>query len=160
MARDPHSSKIFKNTQEASVELERQINNGAAMEKFSEMIALMGGPSNFGNDFGRYLPESTAVIEVCASASGYLEGWDGQLLGNIVVKLGGGRLVETDKVDHAVGFSDIVSVGTKLLKGTPILKIHAARIDHAESAKIQVLQAMKVSDTPPKEAELVLKRVT
>ncbi|GIR45104.1 MAG: hypothetical protein CM15mP54_19580 [Paracoccaceae bacterium] len=44
-------------------------------------------------------------------------------------------------------------------KGTPILKIHAARIDHAESAKIQVLKAMKVSDTPPKEAELVLKRV-
>ena len=78
---------------------------------------------------------------------------------NIVVKLGGGRLAETDKVDHAVGFSDIVSVGTKLLKGTPILKIHAARIDHAESAKIQVLKAIKVSDTPPKEAELVLKRV-
>ena len=46
--------------------------------------------------------ESTAVIEVCASASGYLVGWDGQFLGNIVVKLGGGRLVETDKVDHAV----------------------------------------------------------
>jgi thymidine phosphorylase len=153
------AQKIFKNTQEASVELEKQINNGAAMEKFSEMIALMGGPSNFGNDFGRYLPESTAVIEVCASASGYLVGWDGQFLGNIVVKLGGGRLVETDKVDHSVGFSDIVSVGTKLSKGTPILKIHAARIDHAESAKIQVLKAMKVSDTPPKEAALVLKRV-
>ena len=40
------------------------------------------------------------------------------------------------------------------------MKIHVSRIDHAESAKIQVLQAMKVSDTPPKEAELVLKRVT
>ena len=35
------AQKLFKNTQQASVELERQINNGAAMEKFSEMIALM-----------------------------------------------------------------------------------------------------------------------
>ena len=124
------------------------------------MIALMGGPINFGQDFNRYLPEATAVIEVFAPQAGYLAQWDGQSLGNIVVKLGGGRLVETDQVDHAVGFSEIASIGTKLSKGSPILKIHAARIDHAEEAKRQVLAAFKLSDSAPKETELVLKRIT
>ncbi len=154
------AQKIYNNISQATTELERNLNSGAALKKFSEMISLMGGPINFGQDFNRYLPEATAVIEVFAPDAGYLAQWDGQSLGNIVVKLGGGRLVETDQVDHAVGFSEIASIGTKLSKGSPILKIHAARIDHAEEAKRQVLAAFKLSDSAPKETELVLKRIT
>ena len=154
------AQKIYNNISQATNELERNLNSGAALKKFSEMISLMGGPINFGQDFNRYLPEATAVIEVFSPEAGYLAQWDGQSLGNIVVKLGGGRLVETDQVDHAVGFSEIASIGTKLSKGSPILKIHAARIDHAEEAKRQVLAAFKLSDSAPKETELVLKRIT
>ena len=154
------AQKIYNNISQATNELERNLNIGAALKKFSEMISLMGGPINFGQDFNRYLPEATAVIEVFAPEAGYLAQWDGRSLGNIVVKLGGGRLVETDQVDHAVGFSEIASIGTKLSKGSPILKIHAARIDHAEEAKRQVLAAFKLSDSAPKETELVLKRIT
>ena len=154
------AQKIYNNISQATNELERNLNSGAALKKFNEMISLMGGPINFGQDFNRYLPEATAVIEVFAPEAGYLAQWDGRSLGNIVVKLGGGRLVETDQVDHAVGFSEIVSIGTKLSKGSPILKIHAARIDHAEEAKRQVLAAFKLSDSAPKETELVLKRIT
>jgi len=154
------AQKIYKNISQATNELERNLNSGAALKKFSEMIYLMGGPINFGQDYNRYLPEATAVIEVFAPDAGYLAQWDGQSLGNIVVKLGGGRLVETDQVDHAVGFSDIARIGTKLSKGSPILKIHAARIDHAEEAKRQVLSAFKLSDSAPKETDLVLKRIT
>ena len=154
------AQKIYNNISQATNELERNLNSGAALKKFSEMISLMGGPINFGQDFNRYLPEATAVIEVFAPEAGYLAQWDVRSLGNIVVKLGGGRLVETDQVDHAVGFSEIASIGTKLSKGSPILKIHAARIDHAEEAKRQVLAAFKLSDSAPKETELVLKRIT
>jgi thymidine phosphorylase len=154
------AQKIYNNISQATNELERNLNSGAALKKFSEMIFLMGGPINFGQDFNRYLPEATAVIEVFAPEAGYLAQWDGRSLGNIVVKLGGGRLVETDQVDHAVGFSEIASIGTKLSKGSPILKIHATRIDHAEEAKRQVLAAFKLSDSAPKETELVLKRIT
>ena len=154
------AQKIYNNISQATNELERNLNSGAALKKFSEMISLMGGPINFGQDFNRYLPEATAVIEVFAPEAGYLAQWDGRSLGNIVVKLGGGRLVETDQVDSAVGFSEIASIGTKLSKGSPILKIHATRIDHAEEAKRQVLAAFKLSDSAPKETELVLKRIT
>jgi len=154
------AQKIYENFSQATHELERNLDCGAALKKFSEMISLIGGPINFGQDFNRYLPEATAVIEVLAPEAGYLAKWDGQSLGNIVVKLGGGRLVETDQVNHAVGFSDIVSIGTKLSKGSPILKVHAARIDHAEEAKRQVLKAFKLTDSAPKETDLVLKRIT
>jgi thymidine phosphorylase len=123
------AQKIYNNISQAANALERNLNSGAALKKFSEMIFLMGGPINFGQDFNRYLPEATAVIEVFAPEAGYLAQWDGRSLGNIVVKLGGGRLVETDQVDHAVGFSEIASIGTKLSKGSPILKIHATKLN-------------------------------
>jgi len=154
------AQKIYKNITQATNELERNLNSGAALKKFGEMISLMGGPINFEKDFNRYLPEATTVIEVFAPKAGYLAQWDGQSLGNIVVKLGGGRLVETDQIDHAVGLSDIASIGTKLSKGSPILKIHATRLDHAEEAKRQVLTAFKLTDSAPKETDLVLKRIT
>ena len=154
------AQKIYKNITQATNELERSLNSGAALKKFGEMISLMGGPINFEKDFNRYLPEATTVIEVFAPKAGYLAQWDGQSLGNIVVKLGGGRLVETDQIDHAVGLSDIASIGTKLSKGSPILKIHATRLDHAEEAKKQVLTAFKLTDSAPKETDLVLKRIT
>ena len=154
------TQKIYKNISQATNELERNLNSGAALKKFGEMISLMGGPINFEKDFNRYLPEATTVIEVFSPKAGYLAQWDGQSLGNIVVKLGGGRLVETDQIDHAVGLSDIASIGTKLSKGSPILKIHATRLDHAEEAKRQVLTAFKLTDSAPKETDLVLKRIT
>ena len=46
----------------------------------------------------------------------------------ISVNLGGGRKVETDTVNPAVGISDIVSIRTKLERKKPIAKIHATRI--------------------------------
>ena len=45
------AQKIYKNISQATNELERNLNSGAALKKFSEMIYLMGGPINFVQDY-------------------------------------------------------------------------------------------------------------
>ena len=46
-------------------------------------------------------------------------------LGLAVVELGGGRIVENDKINPAVGISGIARLGTYLEKDQPIAVIHA-----------------------------------
>ena len=68
------------------------------------------------------------------TAPGTVTEIDGEALGLAVIGLGGGRQVETDVVDPAVGFSDLAPLGQKLTKGDVIGVVHAARSDQADRA--------------------------
>ncbi|MEM8581169.1 MAG: thymidine phosphorylase, partial [Pseudomonadota bacterium] len=77
---------------------------------------------------------------------------DTRALGRTVVALGGGRQRETDRIDLAVGISEIVPLGTQVSKGTPLARVHAAREDAARTA-VRDIQASfqigaEVSDAP------------
>jgi thymidine phosphorylase len=135
------------------------IRNGAAAEKFSAMVYAMGGPVRFGEDWMRFLPEAPVIREVTAPGSGVVTAIDGEALGLAVVALGGGRQVETDLVNPAVGLSDVVVLGATVTKGQPLARVHAAREGQADAAAKAVLAALKLGTTavaPP----LVLEHVT
>ena len=135
------------------------LESGAAAETFGKMIAGMGGPSNFIEHWKRFLPEASVILEVKSDRRGYVNGWDSEALGMICVNLGGGRKVETDTIDPAVGISDIAPIGTYLQKGRPIAKIHAARIESAERAARQVLNSLLVTENIPTKRPLVMDKV-
>ena len=59
--------------------------------------------------------------------TGFVGSIDGEALGLAVVELGGGRQVEGDEIDPAVGISDLVRLGTRVQQGQPLCRIHAAR---------------------------------
>jgi len=80
---------------------------------------------------------------------------DGEALGLAVVDLGGGRQVESDLVDPAVGLSDVATLGAKIEKGQPLARVHAAREGQADRAASAVRQAVALSDTPPVKQTLV-----
>jgi thymidine phosphorylase len=71
-----------------------------AMERFARMVALMGGPSRVTREG---LPAAPVVAEVLAEESGVVSAFDGEALGLAVVRLGGGRVRETDPVDPRWG---------------------------------------------------------
>jgi thymidine phosphorylase len=80
------------------------------------------------------LPVRSPVIqEVPSPATGVIQGWNAQALGEVVVDLGGGRRIEADKIDPAVGLDQILRIGTNVTRGQPLARVHAARIDHAQS---------------------------
>lgn len=136
------------------------IANGAAAEKFGAMVYAMGGPVHFVEDWARFLPEAPVIREVAAPAAGTVTAIDGEALGLTVVELGGGRQVETDVVNPAVGLSDVVSIGDTLTKGQPLARVHAAREAQADAAVKAVRSAITIGDGPARTPALILEHIT
>ena len=141
------------------VKLHKQLKKGYAAETFARMVCAMGGPTNFVDDWSQHLPEAPVISEVFAPMEGYISGWNSEALGLCTVNLGGGRRVETDKINPAVGLSNIAAIGTRINKGKPIARIHAAGPDTADRAAKQVLGALKISDHPPQSQSLIIEKI-
>lgn len=124
------------------------ISSGEAMERFARMITAMGGPPDMAEDWHTHLPKAPVVGEVTAPASGHINAIDGEALGLAVVGLGGGRRVETDRVDPSVGFSEMVGLGDKVERGDPLCVLHAADEDAAMEAAIAVQKAITIGEQP------------
>ncbi|WP_171207944.1 MULTISPECIES: thymidine phosphorylase [unclassified Ruegeria] len=136
------------------------IRDGRAAERFGRMMAAVGGPVHFVDNWARFLPEANVIQEVKAPRAGYITAKDGEALGLAVVALGGGRQVESDEIDPAVGLSGLLRLGDRVTKGAPLAVIHAAREDAAQAASQAVLNAITLSDAPVEVPPLVHERLT
>lgn len=125
------------------------LRSGAAAERFGQMVAAQGGPVRFVEDWARFLPEANVIREVSAREDAYIAAYDGEALGLAVVALGGGRQVESDVIDPAVGLSGLPRLGTRIARGQPLAMIHAGREDAAQRAEAAVRAAITLSDRPP-----------
>ncbi|AVO38753.1 thymidine phosphorylase [Pukyongiella litopenaei] len=135
------------------------IADGRAAERFGRMVAAQGGPLAFVDNWRRFLPEATVIREVPARRSGVVAAIDGEALGLAVVGLGGGRQVESDTVDPAVGLSGIVRLGVRVDKGQPLAVIHAAREDAADAAAAGLGRAITLADAAPPVPDLIHERI-
>lgn len=132
----------------AEKKLKDAISSGRAMTNFSEMIALMGGPPDMAEDWRTHLPKARVIGDVAAPEAGYISAIDGEALGLVVVALGGGRRVESDRINPAVGLTDVVSLGAKIAQNQPLCTIHAASDEAAEEAAQAILQAITIGKKP------------
>lgn len=123
------------------------IKEGRAATQFGRMVAAMGGPVHFVENWQRFLPEATVIREVSALQSGHIAAIDGEALGLAVVSLGGGRHIETDKIDPRVGLTQVVRLGAKVRKGQPLAVVHASRPDDADRAVAAVRAAISLSES-------------
>ncbi len=145
--------------QVARRKLEKSLTSGAAMERFARMVTALGGPPDMAQDWQTHLPKAPVVGEVPARAAGVIAAIDGEALGLAVVGLGGGRRVETDRIDPSVGLSDVVGLGRKVERGQPLAVIHAADEDSAEAAAHAVLAAITIGEAAP-QPDLIRERVS
>jgi thymidine phosphorylase len=150
---------LAKDAGDGAEKMRAAIRNGQAAEVFGRMVAAQGGPVQFVENWARFLPEAPVIREVTAPADGYVSAINGHALGLAVVELGGGRQVESDVVDPAVGLSEVAVLGAKVQKGQPLARIHAAREGAADVAAEAVLGAIALGETPPDLPPLVHERV-
>jgi thymidine phosphorylase len=133
------SSGVEGNIAKAAVLASQAIASGKALETFARMVAGLGGPTDFIENVERYVPRAAVELTVEAPMAGILTACNARDIGMSVISLGGGRLHPADSIDHSVGFSKILPLGTRVEKGTPIAVIHARDEASAQEARAGLL---------------------
>ena len=121
--------------------------NGAAFQKFREMVQAQGGDVAQVDD-PSLLPQARYVEPIFAPQTGTIAQMDTGAIGWSAVHLGAGRLVKTDKIDHAVGFVLPCAVGDFFNEGEAIGTVHANDRDKLEKARAEIIAAIRWSDEP------------
>jgi thymidine phosphorylase len=135
------------------------ITSGQAAEIFGEMVAALGGPMDFTERWRDRLPAARVMADVHPGQAGVVQAIDTRALGEAVVHLGGGRLKGGDKLDLAVGLSDIARIGDLVDDHTPVARIHAASETAATALAKQVSAAFTLGDSLPKAPTLIHERI-
>ncbi|MFW8593399.1 thymidine phosphorylase [Cribrihabitans neustonicus] len=135
------------------------LTDGRAADRFARMIAALGGPADFAERWRDHLPRAEVTRVVKAPAGGHVAAIDGEALGLAVVRLGGGRMVESDRIHPGVGISDIARLGQPVEPGDPLARIHAATDAAAGEAEAAVLAAFTLG-TAPDPLPLVHERIS
>lgn len=131
----------------AMLMLEEKIRNGEALEKFKEMVRLHGGDVSALEDFKK-LPTAKTIQPMLSPRTGYIAGVDAEKIGKAVLLLGAGRMKTTDKVDHAVGATELLKIGEQVSKGDPLLTMHINSKDRLAEAEKLFMDAFTFSDAP------------
>ena len=80
-------------------------------------------------------------------------------MGVAVMQLGGGRRRADDKIDYAVGLTDIAGIGESVGSDNLLCRVHARSPAAAEEAAAAIRHAMIVADAPAQETPLIYQRV-
>lgn len=139
----------------AKGKVEAAITSGNAAEVFSRMVAGLGGPADFLDNYPEYLPRAEIQKPVFAVGKGYLAQVDAHAIGNVIIELGGGRQRLGDALNPAVGLSDVARIGEALGPDRPLALVHAAGDQDAQFAAGLIRDACTVSSDPPVERPIV-----
>lgn len=129
------------------------LEDGSAASVFAEMVAELGGPVDFVDRWPDRLPAAPVMMDVHPGQGGVVTAIDTRALGEVVVQLGGGRMREDDRIDPAVGLSDIARLGAQVDDATPLARIHTGDEDKGRAVAARLRRAFTLSDsaidTPP-----------
>ncbi|MFO1209224.1 MAG: thymidine phosphorylase [Amaricoccus sp.] len=139
--------------------MKRVFASGAAAERFDRMVAALGGPHGFLDDFEAHLGGAPEVGEVTAGRAGFVTAIDTRALGIAVIELGGGRRHHGDAIDHAVGLEGLLGLGASVESDTPLARIHAAGEAGRHAAAARVRGAYVIGEAAPEVGPLVIDRI-
>ena len=137
----------------------KALDSGAAAERFGRMVAALGGPADFVEAMDRHLLRAPVKLAVTAAQTGHVSAIATREIGLAVAALGGGRTRPEQKIDHAVGLSDLLPIGTAVGKGDRLAMVHARTEDEARIAADTVRAAYVVGEEAPAPHETVLRRI-
>ncbi|MGZ9723361.1 thymidine phosphorylase [Rhizobium miluonense] len=150
---------IAASTAEAEGRAREALASGKAAEVFGRMVYGLGGPVDLLENPDRYLVSAPVQTPVLAAADGWLGACDARAIGVSVIDLGGGRRRPQDKIDHRVGFSDILPLGTKVSKGDRIAVVHAADEASGERAAANLSANYRIVETAPDLPPVIVTRI-
>ena len=152
-------AKVAKDTKEAEERLREVIANGAALEKFRQIVAAQGGDARVCDEPGTVLPRARLVSEVRATRGGHVRAVDAMAVALAALRLGAGRMKAEDAVDPAVGFTRLVKVGARVEAGALLGVVHANDEARMEEARSWLEDAVELGDDAPAPQPLIVERL-
>ncbi|HWT56950.1 MAG TPA: thymidine phosphorylase [Rhizobium sp.] len=137
----------------------RALSSGKAAEVFARMVSMLGGPADLMENPDRYLARAPVEKPVLAARSGWLAACDARGIGVSVIDLGGGRRHPADRIDHRVGFSELLPLGTRVSAGEPIALVHAADDAAAERAAAALAAHYNITEEKPELTPVISTRI-
>lgn len=133
------------------------INNGAAVQKFKELIRSQHGNDAVVDDFS-ILPQVCNQINVKSSRAGYVQRIKAETIGVAAMTLGAGRDKKDSQIDPAVGIIIEKKVGDRVKIGDTLAVIHAsddAPPEVVEAVEEMILIAYKLHNEQTEIADLI-----
>ncbi len=145
---------VTKSAAEARAKLEDGIASGAAFAKFREIVMAQGGDVRVIDDPSR-LPAARLRVPVKSQCEGYVCDVNALDIALAALRLGAGRVRAEDRIDPAVGVSDLVKIGERVTAGGVLAVIHANDEKSLAEAESIVAGAIELGEAPVKPAPLI-----
>ena len=126
-------SGLTLNSQEAEKMIKEAIITGRAYNKFKELVAKQGGDISYIESTDKF-EKAKHIIPVFAEYRGALKTIDTEMIGNISVYLGAGRVNKEDSIDYSSGIIMNQKIGNVVEVGQVLAYIHTndeSKIDGA-----------------------------
>ena len=119
-------AKLAKDDTTARAMLLEVIENGKALDKLLDMVALQGGDSNQLKHV-ELLPQAAYTIDIPAKQTGYIHEIHALALGKLAMRLGAGRIRLEDNIDPAVGIVLHKKCADYVCEGETLATIHTQK---------------------------------
>jgi pyrimidine-nucleoside phosphorylase len=140
---------------EARSRAEAALHDGSGLEAYERWIRAQGGdPSEDA------LPRAPVVRPVTAERDGYVASLGALAVGVASIRLGAGRAVKDEPIDHAVGIVCLRKRGDRVEAGEILAEIHARDEGAADAAAADVAAAYELSEEQPSKGTVLLETLT
>ena len=118
------------------------LEDGTAWKKFVAMIEAQNADAR-ALERTLEIHRAPVICEIPAERAGKIRQMNAEKIGRACLFLGGGRSKAEDKIDFAVGVSDLKKVGGKIDRGEPLMRVHA-RTDRSLEEVLPLLKEAAV----------------
>jgi pyrimidine-nucleoside phosphorylase len=129
--------------------------SGAPRKKWDEMLIAQGADLDAFNRKLALDKTAPVVLELKASARGFLSRCDARVLGEVVRDLGAGRLTKDSVINYDVGVDHLAKPGDDVQPSSTLARIHAKDSSQANAACERLKSAFEISEKPPLPTKLV-----
>jgi len=151
--------RAVKNYEEGRSRLEKILQEGAAFNKFKEMITAQGGNPEI-IDRPELLPLAKHCTRIKSDRSGYVKKIDSRLIGGSAMLLGAGREKKESEIDLSVGIILKKKVGSRVNINEDLAEVYYNDSEKLKEAKNKLFSSFVIGDKKPKKLPLILATIS
>ena len=148
------SAGLYKTKEEALIQVEKVIQNGAALEKLCQMVSAQKGDASYIRHPEKFLL-AKHIIPIYAKEKGYVAKIDAMEIGLSAMRLGAGRETMEDIIDPSAGILLEKKVGDRVEKGDVLAYAHTNK-DGVEEILDDILSCFHLSSISLPEKPIIL----